>query len=110
MFGNIGKTKDNPEKRIQDKIVAKLTLLGWFCIETHGNMYQRGLPDIYATHKRYGARWIEVKNPDAYSFTPAQVETFPKLIANGAGVWVLMSDSDLEFSKLKLPCNYWQYC
>lgn len=102
-------SKEGPESKIQAAIVKKLTLLKWFVLETHGNMFQRGLPDIYATHRLYGARWIEVKNPESYSFTAAQVSTFPLLVANGAGVWILISDEDSEIKKLMKPCNWYQY-
>ena len=102
-------SKKGPEEIIQDAIVKKLTLLQWFVIETHGNMYQRGLPDMYACHQLYGARWIECKNPASYSFTPAQISTFPKLVAHGQGVWILVADTDIEIAKLFKPCNWYQY-
>ena len=103
------KTRTKPEQKIQESIIAKLTLLGWYVKSTHGNIYQFGFPDLYATHTRYGARWIECKNPLAYSFTPAQLDTFPKLVANGSGVWILISDSDDEIKKLFGPCNWYHY-
>lgn len=101
--------KDGPEKVIEDKIREMLTLKGWFVVKTHGSQFQSGLPDLYATHSRYGARWIEVKNPDSFSFTPAQMETFPKLIANGTQVWVLTAGTEEEYEKLFKPHNYWQF-
>lgn len=104
------KTKrDGPEAKIQSDIMNYLTLRDWFVKSTHGNMYQSGLPDLFATHKNYGQRWIEVKNPDGYSFTAAQLETFPKLIAFGSGVWVLVGANEYEYKKLFSPCNYWTY-
>lgn len=80
-------------------------------METHGNMYQWGFPDLFACHFRYGSRWIEVKLPEMKGsrFTPAQQENFPKMCANGAGVWVLTGDSDREFDKLMAPCNWTHY-
>lgn len=101
--------KRGPERIIQDNIMGMLRMRGWFVLETHGNMYQSGFPDLYATHSRYGARWVEVKNPVAYSFTPAQLDTFPKLAANGSGVWVLVDHSDAEYEKLWHPPNYHIY-
>lgn len=101
--------KKGPEAIIQEKIIKKLTLLQWFVMETHGNLYQKGFPDLYATHKRYGARWIEVKNREAYRFTPAQLEMFPKFVANGAGIWILCGDEDSEIAKLSRPCNWGFY-
>ena len=101
------KTKRGPEKIIQIAIVKKLRLLGWFVKETHGNLYQSGFPDIYATHKEYGSRWIEVKNPKRYKFTPAQLRDFPLFTANGADIWVLGGAN--EIGKLFKPANWYQY-
>lgn len=100
-----------PEARIQDAIMKKLTERGWFCKKTHGNMYQSGLPDIFATHKWFGHRWIEVKLPKmkGSKFTPAQLKVFPEMCKHGSGVWILTSDSDKELEKLKQPFNWWKY-
>ena len=101
--------KRGPEKIIQIAIVKKLRLLGWFVKETHGNLYQSGFPDLYACHKEYGPRWVEVKNPKKYRFTPAQLRDFPLFTANGADIWVLVSDSDYEINKLFKSANWYQY-
>lgn len=97
-----------PEAIIQKKIIDRLRKENWFVLVTHGNMYQSGFPDLFATHTRYGHRWIEVKLPEMKGsrFTPAQIETFPKLCAFGSGVWILTGNSDLEFFKLHKPCNW----
>jgi phosphoserine phosphatase len=80
-------------------------------METHGNMYQRGFPDLYATHHRYGARWIEVKLPKMVGskFTPAQLECFPKLRANGTRIWILTAATKEEYDKLFKPDNVMLY-
>lgn len=103
--------KQRPEAKIQNQIVKMLTLYGWYCMETHGNMFQCGFPDIYTTHSRYGMRWIEVKLPNmkGSKFTPAQMEHFPKLCANGSGVWILTGDTDHEYQKLFKACNWHHY-
>lgn len=106
---NLRNFNAGPERKIQDAIIAKLTLDGWFVMETHGNMFQQGFPDLYACSRRYGSRWIEVKNPTAYKFTPAQLRTFPRLQAEGIGVWVLVSDADSEIAKLFKPANWYCY-
>jgi len=105
----IENTKKGPERIIQDAIILLLRNRGWWVIETHGNMYQRGLPDLYATHARYGGRWIEVKNPGKFCFTPAQLETFPKFTANGTGVWILGAATESEYEKLFKPYNWKEY-
>lgn len=88
-----------------------LRIKGWYVMETHGNMYQSGFPDLFATHSKYGCRWIEVKLPKmkGSKFTPAQIDCFPKLCANGAGVWILTGDSDSEYQKLFSRFNWWQF-
>lgn len=105
------RAKKGPEAIIQDKLHDFLTLRGWYCLHTHGSMYQSGLPDMFITSSRYGARWVEVKLPEMKGsvFTPAQVETFPKLCANGSGVWVLTADSEFEYGKLFKPYNWYHY-
>lgn len=103
------KKKKGPEHHIQQAIIKKLRYLGWFVKETHGNMFQSGFPDLFACHSVYGQRWIEVKNPASYRFTPAQLDDFPKFSANGCGVWVLVSDSDKEINKLFREPNWSDY-
>lgn len=105
------KNKKGPEAVIQEGIEKMLRELGWFVMRTHGSMYQSGFPDIYATHSRYGQRWIEVKLPDmkGSKFTPAQMECFPKLCANGSGVWILTANTEHEYKKLFSRYNWWSY-
>ncbi len=100
-----------PEKIIQTAIVKMLRSRGWFVVNMHGNMYQQGVPDLYATHISHGARWIEVKLPEmkGSKFTKAQLECFPQYIANGAGIWVLTAATFEEYEKLKEPCNWHHY-
>ena len=107
---NIRRTKrDGPEAEIVERIKNKLTLLNWFVVVLHGNLYQFGMPDLFCTHKNYGIRLVEVKNPKNYGFTAAQLEVFPKLMAHGANVYVLVDDSDAEINKLMGPGNWWTY-
>jgi hypothetical protein len=98
-----------PEEKIQTAIREKLHKLEWYTVKIHGSVYQSGLPDLYATHAKYGSRWIEVKNPKGFHFTAAQLEVFPKLVAFGTNVWVLISDDDSEIAKLFKPSNWYQY-
>lgn len=101
--------RQGPERVIQDEIVKFLRFREWLVRETHGNMFQHGFPDLYATHRRYGPRWIEVKNPKAFSFTPAQMEFFPLLCAHGSGVWIMTAATDEEYQKLYGPANWAMY-
>ena len=103
------KPKNGPEAKIQAAIVLMLRDKGWTCVETHGNAFQSGLPDIFACRKGIGHRWVEVKNPVAYSFTPAQRMIFPQLTSNGSGVWILVAATEQEYLKLMKPANWWMY-
>jgi hypothetical protein len=105
----IENVKRGPERIIQDALINYLKIHDWYVMETHGNVYSRGFPDLFATHKRYGQRWVEVKKPVGYSFTPAQLECFPLLEANGSGVWVLTAATQHEYEKLFQKSNWSLY-
>ena len=83
-----------------------LKVRDWYARETHGNMYQSGFPDIFACHRRYGIRWIEVKMPTGYSFTPAQLDVFPEFAAKGVGIWILTADTETQYRLLFKPSNW----
>lgn len=103
------KGRQGPEAKIQIAIIKFLEERGWFVLQTHGNMYQRGFPDLYACKRQYGPRWIEVKNPKSYKFTPAQIECFPRFTAEGIGVWILTAATEIEYQKLFKSPNWWQF-
>lgn len=108
--------RNNPEQKIQDHIIEFLSIRGWVVMPTHGNMYQQGFPDLYCLHHNYGAKWIEVKNPKGYSFTPAQRKYFP-IIAQALemgpdhrqGIWILTAATEEEYKKLFGPQNWYTY-
>jgi len=105
-FGN-----DGPEAKIQTAIITMLRQKGWYVKRLVGNAFQFGMPDIFATHKYFGIRLIEVKLPGMKGsrFTAGQLETFPLLCANGAGVWVLTAATQFEYEKLKTKPNWYQF-
>jgi len=98
-----------PEAKIQKAIVKMLRAREWTVVVTHGNQYQQGLPDLLALHHIYGKRWVEIKNPKSYSFTPAQKELFPKLHEVDGGVWILVAATDYEYEKLFTSGNWFVY-
>ena len=100
------RSRRKPETIIQNKIMDLLKTKDWFVKHTHGNAFQAGFPDLYAAHRIYGTRWIEVKNPTGYAFTPAQLDTFPMFAAKGVGIWVLTAATELEYLKLFKPPNW----
>lgn len=101
-------TRQRPEAKIQKAIVEMLQIRGWLVRVMHASESTKGWPDLYATHHKYGHRWIEVKLPNMQgsSFTPAQLEWFPKLVAHGSPIWVLMEATELEYSRLFKPQNF----
>lgn len=103
---NLGKQR--PEAKIQKAIIEMLLLKGWFVKVMHGGAYQSGMPDLFACHSKYGIRLVEVKLPGMVGsyFTAAQLEIFPKLCANGAGVWVLTGATEKEYRRLFDQRNY----
>jgi len=100
-----------PEAKIQDAIIKMLRGKEWFVINMHGNLYQAGFPDLFTSHHKYGIRLIEVKRPEMKGsrFTAAQLEVFPRLVAAGAGVWILTSATEVDYRKLFKPCNWYLY-
>lgn len=109
MQGKIIKPRTGPEAQIQREIVKFLKLRDWYVLETHGNAFQNGFPDLYVTHSKYFARWVEVKVAGHFRFTPAQLEVFPKLCANGSGVWIMVAATEAEYAKLWKPANWHIY-
>lgn len=97
------------EQQIEKKLMQVLRTFGWFVKKMHGNVYMTGMPDLYAARQDKGARWIEVKKPINYSFTPAQQVTFPELMGHGIGIWVLQGYSENDLKKLDEPANLWKY-
>lgn len=104
-----GNRQNGPESKIQNAIITALRASEWLVVVTHGNEFQKGLPDLYCAHTRFGTRWIEVKNTENYRFTAAQLELFPMFQSKGIGVWVLQSAEPAELQKLLQPANWYQY-
>lgn len=94
--------RKHPERTLRDAWLKWLVARGWFAMTTHGSIYQSGLPDVYATHIKFGPRWIEIKLPDmkGSQFTARQKEVFPQLVAHGTPVWILTAVCESEYRKL----------
>jgi len=102
-------SKKGPEAIIQTALIKFLREREWFVKVIHGSTFQTGMPDLYICKRRYGSRWVEVKNPLKYKFNPAQMETFPRLAAEGVGIWILTAATEREYNKLFLPPNWWTF-
>lgn len=104
-----GNRQNGPESKIQQGIIEKLRGADWLVVVTHGNEFQKGLPDLFCAHRMYATRWIEVKNTENYRFTDAQLKLFPEMMAKGVGVWVLQGSTPAELQKLFQPPNWYQF-
>ena len=98
-----------PEAKIQEAVIKYLREREWFVKIIHGNTYQHGLPDLYIAKRRYGSRWVEIKNPLKWKFTPAQWQDFPRMVAEGVGIWILTAANETEYQKLFDKPNLWKY-
>lgn len=98
-----------PEDKIQTACFKMFDVRGWLVKRITGNMYQSGLPDCWIAKKRYGQRWVEFKNPESFSFTPAQQEFFPMMLLQGVGIWILTAADEENYERLFKPSNLWQY-
>jgi hypothetical protein len=102
------KKPDLLEAKIQELGEQRLLLAKWFVKATHGNIYQHGFPDVYCAHNRYGQRWVEFKRPEKFSFTTAQLETFPLMAAAGVGIWICTDAEQLPDLLFK-PSNLYHF-
>ncbi len=103
--------KSGPEARIQKAVMTMLYHKGWYIVVIPGSKFLSGMPDLYVTHSRYGSRLVEIKLPNMKGsrFTPAQLEKFPKLAANGSGIWILTAATEDEYEKLFKRQNWSLY-
>lgn len=101
--------KKGPEAKIQEDLIKFLRERGWFVKVLHGSMYQSGMPDLYVIKRKYGRRFIEVKQPIKFKFTPAQWEDFTRMVAEGERIWVLTAATEKEYLKLFKEPNLWVY-
>ena len=98
-----------PEAKLQKQFIKFLKLQKWSVKATHGSALQSGFPDLFATHKTFGYRWIDMKVKGRYRITPAQYDYWPELCRNGSGVWIIVDATLAEYNKLKQPYNWHCY-
>jgi hypothetical protein len=108
-MGDIIKSKHGPEWHIQKALCQFLHDRGWVVEVMHGNAFQRGIPDLYLFHRKWGARWVDVKHPKKYSFTKAQKIKWPTWDRAGIGIWILTAATQKEYDKLFAAPNWLDY-
>jgi hypothetical protein len=107
----ICRPKHGIEYKIQEALIEFLEARGWLVERMIGNAFQTGIPDLYCHHPRWGYRWIDVKQPNRYSFTKAQKRKWPQWEQAGVGIWILTAATQEEYDKLFAPPNlrnYWK--
>jgi hypothetical protein len=108
-MGNIRRAKHGPEWHIQRDLIRYLRDRHWHVERMIGNMFQEGIPDIYAFRRDFGSRWIDVKAPGKYSFTKAQRRKWPVWDSVGIGIWILTGANQTEYDKLFAAANWRDY-
>ena len=101
--------KHGPEWVIQRDLMRYLRQRGWHVERTHGNLFQQGFPDLYVSHKEFGQRWIDVKNPVSYRYTKAQIQKWPIWDSYGIGIWIITGATEADYDKLFQPPNWQEY-
>lgn len=94
--------RQSPETKIRDSLRDYLGGRGWLVEIMHGNIFQKGIPDLYLHHPKHGYRWVDVKVEGKYEFTKAQIKKWPQWEAKGVGIWILtepVSQYERLFSK-----------
>lgn len=105
----IKKPRHGPEWYIQRDLIQFLSERAWHVERMTGNMYQKGIPDLYCFHRKWGERWIDVKNDGRYSFTEDQKRKWPIWESAGIGIWILVAATEDEYRKLFKPPNFRDY-
>jgi hypothetical protein len=108
-MGRIKKPKHGPEWYIQRDLMTYMRARGWLVERMTGNMYQKGIPDLYCHHPQWGERWIDVKNDGKYSFTDDQKKKWPVWERAKVGIWILVAATQTEYDKLFAPPNFRDY-
>jgi hypothetical protein len=98
-----------PEAIIQRDIIKFLQERKWTVRVMHASALVFGLPDLLAWHKKHGQRWIEIKNPESYSFTDAQIQTFVEWTECRIPFYILTAATEREYQKLFGKPNFVEY-
>jgi len=105
----VPRNKHGPEYSIQRNFVRFLEDRHWLVERMIGNVYQTGIPDLFIAHKKYGTRFLDIKNPISYNFTAAQRWKWPIWDKFGIGIWIITAATEEEYQKLFKDPNWKDY-
>lgn len=109
--------RSSPEARLQEQIIQFLRDRGWHVRQTHGNAFQKGVPDLLCFNASFirtefgPYRPIDVKVEGQHKYTKSQCLEWPEWMpeAGGPGVWIMMGATEKWYAKLFQPPNMWDY-
>jgi len=101
--------RTKPEAAIREALRGYLRDRGWLVEIMIGNRLQKGIPDLYLCHSKWGSRWVDVKVEGKYEFTRAQIKKWPAWEEKGAGVWILTGATKAQYDRLFSPPNFRDY-
>lgn len=103
------KQAKGPEWYIQQRIIKYLRDRQWKVKVMAAHKFMWAVPDLLASHRKEGPRFIEVKNPENFSFTDAQTQEFPQWISHGLPIYVLCEANQENYDRLFKESNLWLY-
>ncbi len=85
-------SKQRESLLIADPMTAHARALGWHVENITASQFLKGIPDCVMGKNGLPQKWVEwkvIEEGGSIKFTKAQLDKFPKLIANGFKLWVI---------------------
>ena len=95
-----------PEAALQARIVPWLQERGWHVEVMHGNVFQKGIPDLLLYRADHGYKWVDVKLFVGSVLTKAQCQKWPKWDKAGMQIHIMRDCTDEEYQKIFGPPNW----
>lgn len=96
------KAAHGPEWYVQNLWVEFLEAKSWHVERMIGNAFQKGIPDLFMAHPKYGQRWVDIKVYGRYSFTKAQKLKWPLWEKAKIGIWIIGAKSQEACTKIHM--------
>lgn len=95
-------SRGHPETDLWRALRTLMQRDGWYVKKMHGSKFQSGLPDVYASHRQFGERWIELK-VDNNTLEQSQISEFGKMSAGGCRIFILRKISEYPDVLFRAP-------